>query len=677
MCMCMPGVYASTHLHVLLRTHSRASARRITAGFYGKMNGLWGLNGKGGDKLDFVLVEHDAQQHQQRPRRWQRDAVQRGGDGDGGADGGNRRVSRRDVFPNPYVPKKQQCSAAVPCADDGTYHCCADPACNLQRTCSSNAGLLSCACPTDASTVLPPATPPPSPTPTDAHVPDATDGSLRQRAMCAADGLWYACGDSDCTGYRSCRTDSSRFGCACEANITASSNTRGGNTAAGEGEGAGVGGGGGARGRPVNAVIVAEFGDGLWPGGYKGSEHIEVPNAVPDDDDDDGCSSTFCSQYSLMEAPAYNDRTIPAWMACNADLPSWTTHNQAISIDYDGSTVTIWYEGPLTKEGDFGGSSAGTHCHKDWMFDDGVRRRVFLQVGYTIDPAKDVVDRLYRVRNPAPNPTFAPPMGFIGGWVLTRWPEPHPLKKLHRFVHTGPDARRIQWRKPPAEEWVDLAGTEWQALPDTVPDDDVVVGWAGQPMSLSVTDSFVQGRSFTNSNHGEADNDDTGVCLCIAHNGVEMGGGLMHTAFSGTLGPVALRRLSLHLDLGAGAGAGAGVGAGAGSVENEGCQLSCPTRDQVIAEPQNTRGSVWDNPACDSGCTVSPCGTSVPADGNVPCCVKALPEPTLSRSCATRSVVSVCCCHVLSVVSAQCNAALRCSSYGFGPSVPWLSPQPV
>lgn len=243
-----------------------------------------------------------------------------------------------------------------------------------------------------------------------------------------------------------------------------------------------------------------------------------------------------------------------------------------------------------------------------------------------LDAEKDVVDRLYRVRNPSPNPPFEPPMGFIGGWVLTRWPQPHPLKQIQRFVHTGPAPRRIRWHRTQEEEWVDLSGTEWQILPETVPETDVVIGWAGQPMSLSVTDSFVQGRSFTNSNHGEADNDDTGICLCIVHNGVEMGGGLMHSAFSAELGPVALRQLSLHLDL----------NQSAGSVENDGCQIACPSRDEVMAEPESTRHDIWDNAACDTGCTVSPCGSSIPGDGDVPCCVKVLREPTTSPSCAIR-----------------------------------------
>ena len=34
--------------------------------------------------------------------------------------------------------------------------------------------------------------------------------------------------------------------------------------------------------RPVNSLVVGEFGLGGWPAGYKGSEHIEFPNAVPE-----------------------------------------------------------------------------------------------------------------------------------------------------------------------------------------------------------------------------------------------------------------------------------------------------------------------------------------------------------------------------------------------------------
>ena len=54
--------------------------------------------------------------------------------------------------------------------------------------------------------------------------------------------------------------------------------------------------------RPVNAFIVAERGDGQWPAGYMGSEHIEFPNHVPEDDDNPDCRDSFCGQYAHGEA---------------------------------------------------------------------------------------------------------------------------------------------------------------------------------------------------------------------------------------------------------------------------------------------------------------------------------------------------------------------------------------
>ena len=65
--------------------------------------------------------------------------------------------------------------------------------------------------------------------------------------------------------------------------------------------------------RPVNALIVGERGRGRWPSGYKGAEHIEFPNNVPEDDDDPSCArdGSFCAQYSLAEAPHYTNSGHP------------------------------------------------------------------------------------------------------------------------------------------------------------------------------------------------------------------------------------------------------------------------------------------------------------------------------------------------------------------------------
>ena len=45
------------------------------------------------------------------------------------------------------------CSGSQRCDEDGGWYCCGDPACNLVRSCGSNAGISHCACPlTDAKT---------------------------------------------------------------------------------------------------------------------------------------------------------------------------------------------------------------------------------------------------------------------------------------------------------------------------------------------------------------------------------------------------------------------------------------------------------------------------------------------------------------------------------------------
>ena len=46
------------------------------------------------------------------------------------------------------------------------------------------------------------------------HVPDATDFS--NRVQCAADGLWYACGDPYCGGVRACTSNAGLGSCACD-----------------------------------------------------------------------------------------------------------------------------------------------------------------------------------------------------------------------------------------------------------------------------------------------------------------------------------------------------------------------------------------------------------------------------------------------------------------------------
>jgi cysteine-rich repeat protein len=297
--------------------------------------------------------------------------------------------------------------------------------------------------------------------------------------------------------------------------------------------------------RPVNALVVGERGQGRWPGGYKGAEHIEYPNAVPEADDDPSCAAenSFCAQYSLAEAPHYTDPDIPSWSACNEGSPAWDEHFEPIEVTATANTLRLVYEGRLTKQGDFGGSSDGNNCHADFLFNDDVRRPVYLRLGYELDATNHDLDRIFQVRNPDGNPALDGPFSFIGGFVMTEWPAAHPLKRLNRWVRVTERQVGVNW----SGRRINFEPGEWTRLPDDVPQHDVVLGWAGQPVSLSNFDAYADGRSFTVGNYGPEDNDDSGFCLCFAHGGIEMGGGLIHDEVAGgTQSMEARRRLTIH-----------------------------------------------------------------------------------------------------------------------------------
>jgi hypothetical protein len=299
--------------------------------------------------------------------------------------------------------------------------------------------------------------------------------------------------------------------------------------------------------RPVNTMVVGEFGRGEWPQGYKGAEHIEFPNATPEADDDPNCARTgsFCAQYSLNEALEYTDSDIPAWRACNYGTPSFSDHFEPIEISVLNDGLRIVYEGPLTKEGDFGGSSTGANCHGEFLFPDGVRRRVYLRVGYDLSADLQHVDRLIQIRNPPGNPMFDGPFGFIGGFVISRFPNPHPLKRLHHFARPEVRAVTVNWN----DRSIQLQPQSWNALPADTPAHDIVLGWANQQVSLSPSPFFSAGKALSISNHGPNENGDTGFCLCVVHGGIEIGGGLrVGPVDGGVLTEASIRRLTIHDD---------------------------------------------------------------------------------------------------------------------------------
>ena len=55
---------------------------------------------------------------------------------------------------------------------------------------------------------------------------------------------------------------------------------------------------------------------------------------------------------------------------------------------------------------------------------------------------------------------------------------------------------------------------------------------------------------------------------------------------------------------------------GAQELNTDATEVSCPTRDEVMAEPAETRHKKYDQPSCLVACRITPCGDTVP------CCVK-------------------------------------------------------
>ena len=52
---------------------------------------------------------------------------------------------------------------------------------------------------------------------------------------------------------------------------------------------------------------------------------------------------------------------------------------------------------------------------------------------------------VYYIRKPQSNPPFSGPFGFIGGFVFTQFPVPHPLKRLHHYARPSERDLTVNW----------------------------------------------------------------------------------------------------------------------------------------------------------------------------------------------------------------------------------------
>jgi hypothetical protein len=281
--------------------------------------------------------------------------------------------------------------------------------------------------------------------------------------------------------------------------------------------------------RPINLFFPGEAGNGRWPASYKGAEHLEFPSRIPEPNDPPGCAQRdWCNQYGLDEAPRLANARIPWWTACNAGAAAFSARHDPISVEESPGRLVLVYEGRLVKEADGDGTYDGDDCHADYLFADGVRRPVYLRVGYELLAGAPHFDRTVQVRNPEGNPSFVGDMSFIGGFVITGWPTPHPRKRVHRFWRPEVADVELRWGDP-----ILLRAGAWNDLGMRAPlASDVLVGWIAQPLTLSASAGFTPGASLTVSHVGPGDNDDVGACLCAVHGAVEMGGGLIHAGRS-------------------------------------------------------------------------------------------------------------------------------------------------
>lgn len=306
-------------------------------------------------------------------------------------------------------------------------------------------------------------------------------------------------------------------------------------------------------GRPVNLFQPGEDGEGTWAGAYKGAEHIEFPSRVREPNDPASCATNdWCNQYAHVEAPRFTNTRIPWWSACNGASPGFDVTVAPVVKEATATSLKLVYEAPMVKVADGDGTYDGDACGQNYLFPDGVRRVVNLRLGYELHANLPYVDRTMQLVNPAGNPELKGDMSLIGGFVMTRWPDAHYLKRFNRFWRPESATVKVTWQG----QEVSLAGGAWNDLRARAPSTaDVILAWANQPVTMSAQAGYAAGAAVTLEQLGP-DNEDIGGCLCTVHGGLELGGGLLHAGKSlpiqgGQQTIEARRRLTLRTELAA------------------------------------------------------------------------------------------------------------------------------
>ena len=148
--------------------------------------------------------------------------------------------------------------------------------------------------------------------------------------------------------------------------------------------------------RPVNAFIVAERGDGQWPAGYMGSEHIESPNVFLKT----MTTRTVVIRFvvsTLMERRIASV-LMPSLMAGGKmGLPILAIDSYPCSIK-SPKMDSDWSIGAPHQTRGFRDSTRG-ELPQGFPFPDGQRRRVVLETGYILGANSRFIDRTMQVEN--------------------------------------------------------------------------------------------------------------------------------------------------------------------------------------------------------------------------------------------------------------------------------------
>ncbi|MDO5977896.1 T9SS type A sorting domain-containing protein [Flavivirga spongiicola] len=299
--------------------------------------------------------------------------------------------------------------------------------------------------------------------------------------------------------------------------------------------------------RPYNFLAIGEKGDGDWPIGYAGAEHYEIPSSL--NEGNDLCLTEVCNWYSIDEANMGSDPDFKWWSECaTVNRQPWGQYNAPIEALVSGDTFTVKSKALVKKLGDADEVYDQDWCNTNMLFLDGIRRPVYLLMGYKFYGDEPYFDRTYQYYNEVGNPDFGFPQ--MGGWsiihgiAITKYANDFTSKiNLADYIYPNEtfyekvrdshvDVKyRIKDQIYLPKKWryinpdLDLTGA-------TSGDDEF--SWARQSYTLSSNASFDVGKSIHMAHIGDLFhtvlpdiNGATGHCVCTQLGCLEIGGGML------------------------------------------------------------------------------------------------------------------------------------------------------